>query len=102
VNFFLVYGDTGSLYTLTTGYDGAFHNFKWNISKIKEKWDFKNIFSLNFLSQTVNRVFILNPFSYTIFERNRANNVLFLLNDNILKRLTVNINDTINVEVYIF
>jgi hypothetical protein len=99
LNYFLVYTENGNLYTLSMSFEGAFRNIKWNINKVKEKWEFKNIFSFNFLSQAVENAFILNPFNYTIFEKNRANNTIFLLNNNICKIINLSIGDGIDIDV---
>jgi hypothetical protein len=93
-----VYTDSGNIYNLTVNFEGALRNLHWNIIKIKEKWDFKSIFS-TFIGEVVDNAFILNPFSYSLYEKNRNNNHVFILNDNVLKKLNITIKETIDIEV---
>jgi hypothetical protein len=53
-------------------------------------------------SQSIYKVFLLNPFSYTKYQKNnKKGNVLFILNENYIKKIEFNItNKGIEPEVY--
>lgn len=81
------------LYTLKLTIDNNL-NFEFAFEEINEKVSYLKKFISNFVGQPseVTKVFALNPFNYARYSKsNKKNNILFLLDDNFIKKLEIDI-----------
>jgi hypothetical protein len=100
--YLLLITSTSKIYLLKISLDTYFQVFDYSHELLTEKVGIFRKFISNFVSGgEISKVFLMNPFSYTRFSKdNKRNNVLFLFNENYLKKIEFNVGSkSIDAEV---
>lgn len=102
--YLLLITSSSKIYLLKFNLDINFGTFDYSYELLTEKVGIFRKFISNFVSAgEISKVFLLNPFSYSKFSKdNKRKNVLFLFNENYLKRIEFNVGSkSIEAEVRI-